>query len=1212
MTFELNPFEERVCKQILEKGYYKTKTGLLPKAKPKSNFVQAETIQRLFMAIPLAKGEPAHRLRHGFKLQGVWISGSLDLSGLNRGFDREAPPAAFVNCHFEGKLPKDGDPLTRDIDLSDAHFAKLSFKGSRFVDLVADNVIVNGPVDLSDVSSAECFVRKGTGCRRSPSETAFEYPLVPAGEAQEGDKAKRSRLPRCAANFAGARIQGDFTASRARLCVLPKVKGFDAAAGKRPYALKLSGSRISGSVVLQPEFSAHGGVALAHAHVGETIWMQGIRCSAEWDTKALDFGYAKCGGIISLTSCDRSGPDGSSKHDRVHSHGMINFYGTDLVGEVHMSGGCHTVPLSGGKPTGCALTFFQAKIGGLIRINADEHSDPDLGGLLMVENSSASGLTIDARICVAQTGANKAADHVTIQNCQIPGDVNLRFAPAHSLDAAKLAGACRSNQVMGNVSFHGAGLFEKLDLSGVVCNGAVQITGVEYRRDYKHRPAGDQVSPPAPPSSQSGPALLTLKNGRVDGMLLVDQCAAETIELRNCRVGGNAKLQGLRVRTKLDASNMRIDGELQVAGVVADAMQHGGDPAGSDDRKAESGRQLPHFDFMGTRVGAALKFNALDYQWSECEPEVAAQETAFKAIKTQNLTFYPGHVLVEAVMKNGAHTAYLWDEKTRPIHLNGTSPPIHAFNAELGDKLKIDQTTAVDYLRFFCSMVWGDAGWFRIPFDEDGLLRYSGEHIYRAKPLAAKGATIIITPDPADETAFFAKDVPIIYAWHVFMAEFRITSTGMVEMLDDDPLFALQGECPITFSNGYRRYNPRTPWEQLRSLSRRVVRKKGDPFDILPGDWTPLDDSKVREFSDRIRKQTSNGEDLTRADQQQPEGLPRVNLAFVECSYLNDAAGQAWRKPPRQWSKRGRQLFQLDLDNFRYALHNEVPEASQVKDKFGRASAGSSGRYNQWEARRDWLKLQYLGDKPKDADEFNVQPYEYLAHLLRRAGRTPDAAKIVHDRMVIESGFNWENWRKNFSESSFGAARFTLLLIISGVVGFLTYYILGSGNRALLAAVLGAVLIYCYPWWADKLYRYFFYYGLSPVWPTATFVGCILIGSLVTQYWQHNNILIFDEMPVELRSDKNSLIYRSVGGGSGIPERLAVVKSCGDQINVPLYAIDTFVPLIDLKQEIRCRPNPDRYGHWQMAKSIYTALGWIVTSMLILAVTGLIRRRSEG
>jgi len=61
-----------------------------------------------------------------------------------------------------------------------------------------------------------------------------------------------------------------------------------------------------------------------------------------------------------------------------------------------------------------------------------------------------------------------------------------------------------------------------------------------------------------------------------------------------------------------------------------------------------------------------------------------------------------------------------------------------------------------------------------------------------------------------------------------------------------------------------------------------------------------------------------------------------------------------------------------------------------------------------------------------------------------------------------------------------------------------------------------------------------------------------------------------------------------------------------------LYATDVFIPLIDLRQESRCSPSTEARASWlRYGKALYAVLGWVVTSMTILCVTGVLRRRSE-
>jgi hypothetical protein len=85
----------------------------------------------------------------------------------------------------------------------------------------------------------------------------------------------------------------------------------------------------------------------------------------------------------------------------------------------------------------------------------------------------------------------------------------------------------------------------------------------------------------------------------------------------------------------------------------------------------------------------------------------------------------------------------------------------------------------------------------------------------------------------------------------------------------------------------------------------------------------------------------------------------------------------------------------------------------------------------------------------------------------------------------------------------------------------------------------------------------------------------------------------------------------------------ARASPCNLDVNSLLYAIDIFLPLIDLDQERRCtirearevkiagEEQHDDYAGWRLAKALYEILGWIITSLVILTITGVLRRDLE-
>ena len=70
---------------------------------------------------------------------------------------------------------------------------------------------------------------------------------------------------------------------------------------------------------------------------------------------------------------------------------------------------------------------------------------------------------------------------------------------------------------------------------------------------------------------------------------------------------------------------------------------------------------------------------------------------------------------------------------------------------------------------------------------------------------------------------------------------------------------------------------------------------------------------------------------------------------------------------------------------------------------------------------------------------------------------------------------------------------------------------------------------------------------------------------------------------------------------------------CGDAIDPRLYALETFVPALELHQSAKCEVSarPDADG-WRWARALYSALGWIITSLTILTVSGVLRRDIEA
>jgi hypothetical protein len=166
--------------------------------------------------------------------------------------------------------------------------------------------------------------------------------------------------------------------------------------------------------------------------------------------------------------------------------------------------------------------------------------------------------------------------------------------------------------------------------------------------------------------------------------------------------------------------------------------------------------------------------------------QVSAQTTE---VGWRTLPFYDQVVLIRlrdrTWGKNRLSIYYLTDQGTL-YRLNGTSPPIHEVNAKA--PIKVTEQNVLDYLRFFCFFVRGEEG----PF----LIAESMNDPYIPQNLDPKTQTVIEgTVRPAsfegrNEQGYFMCDAVVYYSNALFIANFAVQPSGMIEMLNDEPIAA--------------------------------------------------------------------------------------------------------------------------------------------------------------------------------------------------------------------------------------------------------------------------------------------------------------------------------------------------------------------------------------------------------------------------------------
>lgn len=238
-----------------------------------------------------------------------------------------------------------------------------------------------------------------------------------------------------------------------------------------------------------------------------------------------------------------------------------------------------------------------------------------------------------------------------------------------------------------------------------------------------------------------------------------------------------------------------------------------------------------------------------------------------------------------------------------------------------------------------------------------------------------------------------------------------------------------------------------------------------------------------------------------------------------------------------------------------------------------------------WRERVRWLAWQFAPmdaeetakppkrlPRPTSLDDYHPQPYLQLAKALSTQGHDSDARRILSLRRDIERAVAARNHVKPFL-------------------------------------------------W---LFAVLFDYGLSAGRALATLAVWLIAGAILVAVANARGAMVVDVQSVA-----------AVGQAAKVAAAPAPVP-CGDQINPPIYAVDLFIPLIDLRQEAKCEVGAAPGSRlwpglevavpktpwvwrnvlaevelWRWAKALYGLCGWMLTSLAILTFSGVLRRQAE-
>lgn len=180
-------------------------------------------------------------------------------------------------------------------------------------------------------------------------------------------------------------------------------------------------------------------------------------------------------------------------------------------------------------------------------------------------------------------------------------------------------------------------------------------------------------------------------------------------------------------------------------------------------------------------VGFLETINPIDSKY-----RVSAETTQ---VHWRTLPFYESVALIRVKDPNWTNqklNIYYLTDQGNLFRLNGTSPPIHEVNAKA--PIKINESNILEYLRFFCFFVRGEEGPFYISESmDDPNMPAQMDDTTRS---VIEGTIRPATFEGMNEQGHYLCDAVVFYSNALFIANFAVQPTGMIEMLDDEPIAA--------------------------------------------------------------------------------------------------------------------------------------------------------------------------------------------------------------------------------------------------------------------------------------------------------------------------------------------------------------------------------------------------------------------------------------
>lgn len=984
------------------------------------------------------------------------------------------------------------------------------------------------------------------------------------------------------------------------------------------YAVCAAGAEISGSILALGGLEADGGVNISNAHIQGDVWFSGALLEKR-EGHAFTAQLTRIDGSLSLNAL----PDEreSTEYRVFRAEGNVHLFGVRIGMDLWLDGARIR------NPGGTALDLTRATIGGDLSITGYDNrpgAEARALGELALHGVSVGSSAWIGPLYNGITGSDIA---LICDSISVAKQFSLLGVTPLPRDSAR---EDRKKQFFALDPLPATAVRQAFNptLQRELCKNGISMIAAQL---------GSLVIGQA---VERDGGVVKLKPTTLNGGFLAPAMTCATECHISGDVFGDVNLMSLTLR----------NGSLNVAGMRLISSESGPKAA------------APEMLLKDADIGKSLQIRMEDKQGQQSGAAQAQSGVELAEVREAPLKCMPGYSIVEVlwageVPRMTAHLVRRQPSRNPLLRLlglgqresvltfAGTSQLFFELR-EAGALVLDDVEQAAEFLRLFCGQVQGEDGAFRIyepgevlphgisvdcepiaeglaarersvaelkaKLDPDNAL--DGAQLAEAEQIlammralasgdVARGIALQIEPlkiQKQGET--FQATADLLYGNAFFRANFEIDAahkTNIVAMKNDDPLspdlvVPLRYDGKVVSSESKSQGWPMGPVVPgMEALSGRALRRAQD----LLASHSP----DIAEFSNAI-----------------------IDLEDAQCDTLRDGGGSDWGAS-----------VTLKLDRFTYrhaqSLPGEVGDAvvsrarKALRRIFGYERRSGSARYAS-------LLQQYSrGDQARPAwqsvlAEYRPQPFEQLIRVARASGDEEMAT-------TVEIKKNWiEGWRF--------ARRFRGWLTLLGLVGAAAWGGTHGVNNLVDVGVLALIAVptaLLFDIGNIALWGMFGYLR-RPVNAVVTLCLFFALGA-----WGVHVANANDRMVIEVTPTAGSIDARQARFATPVDRGQAAGDlKCGGEINETLYAIDVFIPLIDLRQETRCtvgivagsetapagaasggswldqqasdlrRRTIESRPFWEIAKALYGLLGWAILSLSILTFARISRQYSEG